>query len=545
MCCASFSFAVDFHISTQVDFDTYRQANVTPGDTILFERGKVFTGMFDPNVVGTPGNVITISAYGSGAKPVINNNGVIHPHPTRPGEVVSAAILLFNAEYVEVNNIEVTNNNGGDQDNDNLMGIYVLAEDTGKIHNHIYIEDCYIHHVNGEVAGKMRGGLHIHGYSPETSNTASYNDVRIVNNVIDFIGGVGIGNDVDDLVDAHDFEGTNRDNAFTNLYVAHNWIGNTGRNTVIARDSDYAVYEYNISANSSRYSSGHSFFNFRTLGLVFQYNEAYGNIGGDSEGDRGGFDADYNARDTIIQYNYSHDNHWFCGIMKRPNTNVIIRYNLSVNDRKGAYYYGFESNTDVLNVKIYNNTHYFKSSLTPELLYLDRTPRETTFNNNIFYAAGSGSMGPNAENGVNVVYDTNVYYNITPPTSDPNALLADPNFVSAGAEPYDVDMEFGRNALAGYKLSADSPYIDAGLAISNNGGQDFWGTPVPSGRADIGASENVCPGDTNADGVVKMNDFVIVSSHFGSANPDADLDGNGLVDGDDLDILFAKWLCIE
>ncbi len=176
--------------------------------------------------------------------------------------------------------------------------------------------------------------------------------------------------------------------------------------------------------------------------------------------------------------------------MKKPNANVTIRYNLSVNDRKGAYFYGFESETDVTNLNIYNNTHYFKSSIAPEMMARDRTPHETKFNNNICYAEGSGSMGPKADSGVNVTYDTNVYYNVTPTASETNALTEDPLFVSPGAEPYDVDMEFGRDVLAGYKLSANSPYIDSGLTISNNGGLDFWGGTVPNGTTDIGASEN-------------------------------------------------------
>ena len=387
-CYGPLAIGADFNISTQADFDTYRQATFSPGDNILFERGKVFTGMFSPTTVGTPGNVITISTYGSGAKPIINNNGVIHPHPTRGGEVVSAGLLLFNAEYVEVNNLEITNNNGGDQTED-LMGIYVLGEDQGKALEHIYLQDNYIHHVNGAVAGKMRGGIHVHGKSPDTPNATSYDDLRIVNNRIDQIGGVGIGTDISnaDIEDANTFAGTNRPNAIKNLYVAHNWVGNTGRNAVIARDTDYALYEYNTIANSSRYSTGNSMFNFKTIGTIFQYNEAYGNVGDVGDHDRGGFDADYKSKGTIIQYNYSHGNHWFASIMKKPMTDTIIRYNLSVNDLYGSYHYGFENNTEMTGTKIYNNTHYFKSSLSPELIgpRLDRTPHETTFNNNIFY----------------------------------------------------------------------------------------------------------------------------------------------------------------
>lgn len=479
----------DFFISSQAQFDAVRQATFSPGDNILFERGKVFNGMFAPNAVGSSGNPITISAFGSGNRPVIHNNGVIHPHPTRAGATVSAGVLLFNSEYVHLKDLEITNNNGGDQDGENLFGIYVLGEDTGKYHNEIYIENNYVHHVNGGVAGKRRGGIHVHGYSPTSSNTATYNDVRIVNNVIDQIGGVGIGTDIDDLVNAHDFAGTHRENAMTNLYVAHNWIGNTGRNTVIARDSDYAVYEYNTSANSSRHSSGHSFFNFRTIGLTFQHNEAYGNTGPGNEPDRGGYDADYNSKGTVIQYNYSHSNNWFTGIMKKPNADVTIRYNLSVNEELGSYFYGFEDDADLTDLKIYNNTHYFDGTINPEILVRDRTPIETTFNNNIFFANGTGTLGGNANNGVNVTYDTNVYHNITPPTSEVNGLTQDPLFFSPGAEPYEVDMQFGRDVLAGYMLSENSPYRDSGLAISDNGGRDFWGNAVPNGATDIGTSE--------------------------------------------------------
>ena len=326
LCASSTVIGEVFLISTQAQFDAVRQATLAPGDHVLFERGKVFDGMFAPTAIGANGFPINVSAFGTGNRPVIQNNGVIHPHPTRANRTISAGVFLFNPEYVHLNNLEITNNNGGDQEDDDLFGIYVLSEDTGKYHNEIYIEDNYVHHVNGAVAGRRRGGIHIHGYSPTSSNTATYNDVRIVNNVVDQIGGVGIATDIDDLVNAHDFPGTHRENAITNLYVAHNWIGNTGRNTVILRDSDYTMCEYNTSCNSSRYSSGHSFFNFRTIGLTFQHNEAYGNTGPGNEPDRGGFDADYNSKGTVIQYNYSHSNNWFCGIMKRGNTDVTIRY---------------------------------------------------------------------------------------------------------------------------------------------------------------------------------------------------------------------------
>jgi len=46
----------------------------------------------------------------------------------------------------------------------------------------------------------------------------------------------------------------------------------------------------------------------------------------------------------------------------------------------------------------------------------------------------------------------------------------------------------GRETLDAYKLAAGSPCIGAGAIITDNGGRDFWGTPVAAGaKPDIGA----------------------------------------------------------
>jgi len=500
----SLAMAEDFFISTQADFDRYRQATFAPGDRILFERRQTFEGMFAPTVVGTSAQPITISTFGTGTSPRINNNGVIHPHPTRSGATVSAGVFLYNPDYVTVSNLEITNNNGGDQDDESLFGILVLSEDTGRRHQQIIIDDNYVHDVNGDVAGKGRGGIHVIGRSPEgpESSSSSYNDVRIINNVVEDVGGVGIATDQPDVERAQEFTGTGvRPNAITNLYVARNSVKNTGRNSYIIRDSEDPLIEYNLSANSSLYDKGHSFFNFNTIGAVFQYNEAYGNTGPADESDRGGFDADFNAIDTTYQYNYSHSNNYFAGTMKKENKDVTFRYNISVNERFGAYFYGFENNTELTDLKIYNNTHYFDATIdSPVLIVRDRTPHESTFNNNIFYSEDGGTPGADTDDGVNVTFDTNVYFQWTPPSSERNALTENPRFMSPGDEPFDVDMEFGRDALNGYRLADNSPYSNSGVEVSNNGGQDFWGTPLSGNSVGAGQfSGNQDPDDNDND----------------------------------------------
>ena len=346
-------------------------------------------------------------------------------------------------------------------------------------------DNCYIHDVNGKVAGKGRGGIHV---LVEGDKPAKFDDVRIVGNRIERVGGVGIGNNSPHakvLFDA-EAEAQNTDYFWTGVYVAGNFIDQTGRNSIIARVSEDAVYEYNTLANSSRYSTGHSIFCFNTRGIKIQYNEVYGNIGEGGK-DRGAFDADWNCTHTYIQYNYSHDNLWFCGIMKRPTRYVFIRYNISQNDREGIYFYGFERERAADHVYIYNNTHYVSKDYDVEVFCEDRTPLNSVFENNIFYFEGKGRWGRNGR-GINTTFNNNLYFNIEPHESDRNPVVADPLFEGAGQSGVRIDMRT-RESLLGYRLSSDSPCIDAGSIIPGNGGVDFWGNRITDQKPDIGAHE--------------------------------------------------------
>jgi hypothetical protein len=270
------------------------------------------------------------------------------------------------------------------------------------------------------------------------------------------------------------------------VYVADNFIDHTGRNNVIARVSKDAVYERNVLANSSRYDTGHSIFCFNTDGIKIQYNEAYGNVGKGGI-DRGGFDADWNCVNTFIQYNYSHDNNWFCGIMKNHNRNVVIRYNVSRNDRKGIYFYGFEGFRKARGIHIYNNTHFVRNGLDVSVFAERRSPLNTLFENNIFFFEGRGKWGPKPT-GVNTTFRNNLYFNIKPHKSDTRALVADPKFIQPGRAAGNIDLKT-MIALRGYRLKTGSPCIDKGLAIKDCGGKDLLKNKVTPEKADIGAFE--------------------------------------------------------
>ncbi|WP_372796475.1 hypothetical protein [Pontiella sp.] len=467
-------------MDSQKKFDAVSQLELQPGDAVLLKRGMQFTGMLAPKGRGAEGAPIRIDAYGRGRLPVIHARG---RH--------IAGLFLKNPSFWEVQGLEITNTNGTDDDQGELFGIYVLADGDEGVYEHVYINACYVHDVNGAVAGKRRGGIHVHMKKLKASR---FDDLRITNNRVENIGGVGIGNDSSCARVKLRDDGEELQNLWTRVYVAGNRVDTTGRNNIIARVSIDAVYEYNVLANSSRHDTGHSIFCFNTAGIKIQYNEAYGNVGtgenrdGQGEQDRGGFDADYNCVNTYIQYNYSHDNLWFCGIMKRPNRNVFIRYNISENDQQGIYFYGFEREKSAENVHIYNNTHFVRKGLEVEVFAEGRTPLNTTFENNIFYFEDGGSWGRNAA-GINTVFRNNLYYNIEPHPSETQAVFGDPEFLRPGSTGTDIDLK-SMTALSGYRLSPESPCIDAATRIEANGGRDLLGNPVEGGMADIGAIEN-------------------------------------------------------
>jgi len=339
-----------------------------------------------------------------------------------------------------------------------------------------------VHDVNGKVEGKERGGIHVHVKGTKTKT--KINNLLIENNYVKNVGGVGIGNQSSwKSITSIDYY------PWTNYILRGNRVENTGRNGIIIRASINPIAEYNVIAYSSRYSTGHNIFNFNTKNSVMQYNEAYGNTGEVSDKDRGGFDADYNCENTIIQYNYSHDNHWFLGLMRKYNKGITVRYNISVNERIGAYEYGFPTDTGIEDVLIYNNTHYFGAGINASPIASPsqvRTPINTTFKNNIFYFEEASTWAVSPDN--SCFLSNNLFYNVSP--KGENTMTLDPLFENAGNAETDIDMT-NINRLAGYKLKANSPCLDAGILITDNGGKDFWGNALGTGNPTIGAYEKL------------------------------------------------------
>lgn len=129
------------------------------GDCVYLKRGSTFDGQqLSFKGMGSKEKPIIIDAYGEGdSLPQLNGNGVIE-------NVVS----LYNQEYIELRNLEITNTSpkynssfGLNTSNNSslaLRAINVSARDFGTVSG-IRIQDCYIHDINGSIGLKWNGGI--------------------------------------------------------------------------------------------------------------------------------------------------------------------------------------------------------------------------------------------------------------------------------------------------------------------------------------------------------------------------------------------------
>jgi len=457
-----------------------------PGDRILLRSGSVWHGQLWPKGSGAEGRPITVGMYGGGVKPVIHGDGLFED-----------AVLLKNQEYWEIENLEITNT--GPQRAER-RAVHVALENYGEAH-HIYVRSLTIHDVSGVDSVKPNGGINY--TSVGDKKPSRFVDLRIENNEIYHVDRSGIFGWADSWA-------RSKWNPSLGVVVRGNQLHDIGGDGIVVVATDGAVVEDNVVGHANQRSEGYNvaIWAWSADNTVIQRNEAYGTKG---QRDGEGFDSDWNSRNTVIQYNYSHDNDGgFLLICNEGghsaeesagNTGTIVRYNISQNDRtKGINLAG-----PVKDSLIYNNTIYVGAEHTVDLLlYSDwhGWTEGTYLYNNIFYAAGTGrfsqgisrdpdgayvtkpGFGPSRDN----VFDYNIYFGKISPPNDSHALTADPKLVAPGSG------SIGRLSLSGFTLQTGSPALRSGEVIETNGRRDFWGKPVPScGGVDRGAVQSqVC-----------------------------------------------------
>ena len=120
--------------------DPINVMTLAPGDKLLLRAGCRFVGPLHPRGSGAKGQPIVIGRYGDGPDPIVAGEGK-----------VENTIRLHNQQHWEIQNLRVTNTDGGSWDDEGRVmrrAVYVTAEDAGDI-EHIHLKNLEIHDVRG------------------------------------------------------------------------------------------------------------------------------------------------------------------------------------------------------------------------------------------------------------------------------------------------------------------------------------------------------------------------------------------------------------
>lgn len=309
------------------DLSRVNQQIFEPGDSILFAAGTSYFGTLEPKGSGSADRPIRIDMYGLGAKPAIHGAGW-----------KEYTLLLYNVEYWEVRNLEITNN--GDTRKAKRRGVVVRAEDFGDCH-HIVLEGLEIHHINGLLEKKKGGGSGILWDNKGQKVKTRFIDLQILNNYIHHCERNAINS-----------RGNIKRTAWhpsLGVVVRGNLIENVPGDGIVPIGCDGALIEYNVIRNGVDSmpvgDAAAGIWPWSSDNTLIQFNEVSDHR---AKWDGQSYDADFNCIGTTFQYNYSFDN--WGGFMLvcnkgqdlgKPHNigtkDTKIQYNLSINDGLRPY----------------------------------------------------------------------------------------------------------------------------------------------------------------------------------------------------------------
>ena len=549
--------------------DKVNGLNLEPGDTVLLKKGSVFEDQalkFTKEDSGTAEAPVKVSTYGEGKRPQINTNGhgqweLNYGNPLDNQNhkwkgTVSSSILIEDAEYLEIEGLELTNDRESSTDTEkdkkyndadamDRTGVAGVAKDNGTV-DHIVLNDLYIHDVTGNVYNKhmTNGGIYFIVAKPTNegeTGIARYNDVQIRNCSLNKVNrwGIAVGYtyqwgqfQTGELPDT-----TMAKYGSSNVVIENNYLNHVGGDAITTMYLDRPLIQYNVSENAAEqintkdYSKNQpsldangnpngtqgvgagrvaaGIWPWKCKNAIFQYNECFKTLNAASgNGDGQPWDADY-GDGTNYQYNYSHGNTastiMFCGPESVNNT---FRYNISQNEDMGPLDPAGNSG----NCQVYNNTFYIKEGLNTIWHRSHGNGGPVDMENNIFYFAGNTQATVNNWNpSGNKTFSNNLFYNVSTYPNDANAVKVNAGtevLVNPGSGPDSVAVDKAarkhenpteKTVFDGYKLAENSPAINKGKVVVDRNGytidHDFFGhaiTAVP----EIGAAESDVVADT-------------------------------------------------
>ncbi|MBD2724662.1 right-handed parallel beta-helix repeat-containing protein [Hymenobacter armeniacus] len=485
-------------------------ATFHPGDRVLFAGGQTFSGSLRvrPASHGTAAQPIVFRSYGIGGPAVIASD-------------TAAGFYAYNNAGFELRNLTFV---GAGRLVTKHSGVRFYNDSTNAHLQYLRIDSL-------DISGYRGVGLTIASWN----GTSGYDNVRITNSQFHANGEAGLSS-----------------YSYFPLLGHRNWyVGNckaydnSGRpeitnthsgNGIVLSGIDGAMVEnctayHNGWLNGSRGGGPVGIWGWECNNLTIQYCESHHNEAGAAR-DGGGFDLDGGCTNSVMQYNYSHDNdgpgYLLCQFdWATAMHDLVVRYNVSQNDARkddqGAimmYSSGWAGG--IVNVNIYNNTVYLDrpaNGSTPSAVYImSGDIAGTNLRNNIlqtatglpvvrtFTASGlrfEGNAYWSPTGALTLSWNGASFNNLTDwrtaTTQETLAngtrltgVCASPCFASATPG---VALSTG-SRLPNFTLGSSSPLLGSGLNLAtefniNPGTRDFYGanTPGAGSRGNIGASE--------------------------------------------------------
>ena len=481
------------------------------GDRILFQGGTVFSGTlrFTASVKGTAAAPIVVSSFGGGRATIDGGAG--------------DAIFLYNTSGYEIRSINVV---GSGRTTNTGRGVNFYAEIAGGV------KLPYIRIDSVDASGFGGWGISIGSWN----GTTGYTDVRVTYASTHDNGQGGV-TTYAQLPYAH------RSFYFGHL-VSYNNAGVSG----LTVNSGSGITMGGVTGGVIERSVAHDngWLNTASEGpvgiwaydsdsVVIQRNESYRNrTSGTADG--GGYDLDQNTRNSIVQYNYSHDNDGPGYLIAHsPNnsnhSNNKFRYNISQNDGRKNASGAIMIWGRAIGAEFHNNSIYLKPSLSggsPAIKIFNASipaqdVRNVHFRNNAIFADSGAAVLSLSVDQINGAFDLrfegNNYFSRTVApkfiwgnstysgistwrTATGQELLAglpigsavDPQFTAAGGGGTIGNADL-LSTLGAYKLKSTSPLINTGLNLLqrfgvNPGPVDFYAGSTLFGVAyDVGAHE--------------------------------------------------------
>jgi len=503
-----------------------------PGDSINFRGGDTFTGCLSitPTNVpsgGLPSNPITVQSYGTGSATLTNDcTG------DRTG-----LVTIDGVSGVIVNNLKIAVSPSI------TLGAGVLVQNSFSLNpvSTVIVQNSEITgaHTTGALAPDPTSEVLILGWANHRK-CGPLTNIQVLNNKLhgatptstDGNGITGTGCDSDT---SHNISNT--------LYSG-NEVYNV-QNGIVISGVDGGVAQFNlvhdVGANNVSCGGPVGVWAWRSNNATIQFNEVHHvqplpSYPGGGACDWDAYDLDVGVTNSVVQYNYSHDNAGPCLLAYNAEVwgNNTFRYNICENDNttlstgNGLIFLmaptgtGGDGIARVYNNTIFNNVSSPTSSAPPACLdfgFSGTFPAGTLVANNICINSGTDQYGRtrfvdygNGPDTTQVTLTHNLYfgpgtwnwgltdYSVfadyqTASGKDAGSVVGDPNLagiVPAGACTWTPSLADGPQPCpSGYELTA-APVLNAGANLQADpynldvGTRDYWGNAITT-TPNIGA----------------------------------------------------------